>query len=44
MEKTNKRNIRPFDGEKYSIWKFRIRALLNEIDVLKVIDQEEEED
>jgi len=44
MEKTNKRNIRPFDGEKYSIWKFRIRALLNEIDVLKVIDQEEEEE
>jgi len=43
MEKTNKRNIWPFDGEKYSIWKFRIRALLNEIDVLKVIDQEEED-
>lgn len=35
-----KRNIAPFNGEKYSVWKFRIRALLNEMDVLKVIDQE----
>lgn len=36
----SKRNIRPFDGEKYSVWKFRIRALLSEMDVIKVIDDD----
>lgn len=36
----SKRNIRAFDGEKYSVWKFRIRALLNELDVIKVIDED----
>lgn len=35
-----KRNIKPFDGEKYTVWKFRIRALLSEMDVLKVIDED----
>lgn len=39
---TNKsrRNIRQFDGERYSIWKFRLRAILAEEDALKVIDEE----
>ena len=33
-----KRNKQPFKGEKYSVWKFRIRALLAELEVLHVID------
>lgn len=35
-----KRNIKSFDGDKYSVWKLRIRNLLNELNVLKVIDEE----
>ena len=35
-----KRKINSFDGEKYSVWKFRVRALLSELDILKVIDEE----
>lgn len=35
-----KRNIQAFNGEKYSVWKFRIRALLTELNVIKVIDEE----
>lgn len=35
-----KRNIKPFDGDKYSVWKLRIRNLLNELDVLKIIDED----
>lgn len=43
METSNlsvKRNIKIFDGEKYSIWKFRIRAVLTELEMIKVIDEE----
>jgi len=39
MDKT-KRNIKPFDREKYSIWIFRTRVLLAEQDILKVVDGE----
>lgn len=37
--KKTKRNIKSFDGEKYSIWKYRIRSLIAEEDALKVLDQ-----
>ena len=33
-----KANIKPFDGEKYSIWKYRIRSLIAEEDAPKVLD------
>ena len=46
MEKETKkikRNIKPFNGEKYSIWKFRIRALIAEEDALQVLDKDRPE-
>lgn len=36
----SKRNIKAFDGERYSIWKFRIPSLLTELKVIHVIDEE----
>ena len=35
-----KRNIKPFDGERYSVWKLRVRGLMSELDVINVIDEE----
>lgn len=41
MEKSkDRRNITPFNGSKYNSWKHRIRNLLCELDVLKVIEVE----
>lgn len=37
----SKRNIQPFNGENYNIWKFRIRSLFNELEVIHVIDKPE---
>jgi hypothetical protein len=38
--KQNKRNIQPFQGERYATWKFRISALLEELDVAVVVAQD----
>lgn len=35
----SERNIKTLKGEKYSQWKFRIRALLSDLDVIKEIDE-----
>lgn len=41
--KQSKRAIAPFDGEKYSIWKYRVRALIAEEDALCVLDRDRPE-
>lgn len=38
MEQRVKRNIQQFNGERYSTWKFRIKSLLEELQVSCVID------
>lgn len=40
INKKTKRNITPFNGEKYSIWKLRMRALIEEEDALEVLDSD----
>ena len=35
-----KRNIKVFNGERYSVWKLRLRILLNEVDVIDIIDKD----
>lgn len=39
-----KRNIKAFDDERHNIWKFRIRALLTELEVIQVNDEATPED
>lgn len=41
--KQSKRAIAPFDGEKYSIWKYRVRALIAEENALSVLDKDRPE-
>lgn len=39
MNKKTRRNITPFNGEKYGIWKMRIRALIEEEGALQALDE-----
>ena len=39
MDVKQKRTIKPSTGERYAICKFRVKALLRELGVLKVIDE-----
>lgn len=39
-QKENKDNIKPFNGNKYGIWKYRIRSLIDDENALEVIDKE----
>lgn len=40
MDVRGKRNIQQFNGERYSVWKYRIKSLLSELQVLDVIENE----
>lgn len=39
-DKRKDNNIKPFDGQRYSIWRKRVRALIAEDDALQVLDEE----
>lgn len=39
-EKRTKRNIKPFNGDNYLVWKYRLRAIVEQEGALTVLDEE----
>lgn len=43
-EQELKYNMKPFNGDNYLVWKYRLRAIIEQKDALAVLDEEQAED